>query len=81
MNASHRWFGPCLVMALVAAVESARAESPAAPARRPNVVLFLVDYMGWVDCGAYGSTFYQTPRIDAFATTAVRFTNAYAHPL
>jgi arylsulfatase A-like enzyme len=81
MSASRCWIGPCLVMALVAAGAPAPAESPAAPARRPNVVLFLVDDMGWVDCGAYGSTYYQTPRIDAFATTAVRFTNAYAHPL
>ena len=48
---------------------------------RPNVVLFLVDDMGWRDCGVYGSKYYETPRIDAFAKQAVRFTNAYAQPL
>jgi arylsulfatase A-like enzyme len=47
----------------------------------PNVVLFLVDDMGWRDCGVYGSTYYETPRIDAFAKQAMRFTNAYAQPL
>jgi hypothetical protein len=29
---------------------------------RPNVILFLVDDMGWMDCGAYGSQYYDTLR-------------------
>jgi arylsulfatase A-like enzyme len=45
---------------------------------RPNVVLILVDDLGWTDLGCYGSTFHQTPRLDAFAAEGVRFTNAYA---
>jgi len=52
----------------------------AAP-QRPNIVLFLVDDMGWMDCGAYGSQYYETPHIDAFAKQAMRFTDAYAQPL
>ncbi|MFM8620058.1 MAG: sulfatase-like hydrolase/transferase, partial [Opitutaceae bacterium] len=44
-------------------------------------MLFLVDDMGWRDCGAYGSTYYATPNIDRFATRAMRFTDAYAQPL
>jgi arylsulfatase A-like enzyme len=47
----------------------------------PNVVLFLVDDMGWMDCGVYGSKYYETPNMDRFAQTAMRFTNAYAQPL
>ncbi|MBM3856235.1 MAG: sulfatase, partial [Verrucomicrobia bacterium] len=47
----------------------------------PNVVVFLVDDMGWVDCGAYGSKYYQTPHLDRFAARAMRFTDAYAQPL
>jgi arylsulfatase A-like enzyme len=50
-------------------------------ADKPNVVLFLVDDMGWRDCGVYGSTYYETPNIDRFAKQAMRFTNAYAQPL
>ena len=52
----------------------------AAPSK-PNVIVFLVDDMGWMDCGAYGSQYYETPRIDAFAKRAMKFTNAYAQPL
>jgi len=50
-------------------------------ADRPNVVLFLVDDMGWMDSGAYGSQYYETPNIDRFAQRAMRFTQAYANPL
>jgi arylsulfatase A-like enzyme len=52
-----------------------------ASAAQPNVILFLVDDMGWMDCGAYGSRYYETPNIDRFAKRAMRFTNAYSQPL
>jgi len=45
---------------------------------RPNVVLMLIDDMGWRDLTCYGSRFYETPRIDTVASQGVRFTNAYA---
>jgi arylsulfatase A-like enzyme len=37
--------------------------------------------MGWMDCGIYGSKYYETPNIDRFAKRAMRFTDAYAQPL
>jgi arylsulfatase A-like enzyme len=49
--------------------------------RPPNVVLFLVDDMGWRDSSAYGSSYYETPQMERFAATALRFTDAYAVPL
>ena len=55
--------------------------APAHSASKPNVILFLVDDMGWMDSGAYGSQYYETPNIDRFAKQAMRFTNAYAQPL
>ena len=57
------------------------AVSSALPAAQPNVVLFLVDDMGWMDCGIQGSQYYETPNIDRFSKRAMRFTNAYAQPL
>ena len=48
---------------------------------KPNIIVFLVDDMGWMDCGAYGSKFYETPNIDRLAARAMRFTDAYAQPL
>jgi arylsulfatase A len=49
----------------------------AAPGRL-NIVLFLIDDLGWRDIGANGSTYYQTPHIDRLAREGVRFTDAYA---
>jgi arylsulfatase A len=46
--------------------------------RPPNVILILVDDMGWMDLSCQGSEYYQTPNIDRLAREGVRFTNAYA---
>lgn len=47
-------------------------------ASRPNVLLFLVDDLGWADLSCYGSTFHETPNIDALAQSGTQFSNAYA---
>lgn len=52
--------------------------SAAEAAARTNVVLIVVDDLGWKDLGVYGSRFYETPNIDEFASNATRFTDAYA---
>ena len=49
-----------------------------APKQKPNIILFLIDDLGWKDLGCQGSTFYQTPNIDRLAKEGVRFTDAYA---
>lgn len=45
---------------------------------QPNVLFILLDDFGWSDAGCYGSSFYETPRIDQLASEGMRFTNAYA---
>ncbi len=48
-------------------------------ARLPNVVVFLVDDLGYMDIGANNpDCFYETPNIDALSNTAMRFTDGYA---
>ncbi len=44
----------------------------------PNILFILIDDMGWRDLGCYGSTFYETPNIDALAAESMVFTDAYA---
>ena len=46
--------------------------------RMPNIVFFLVDDMGVMDLGCYGSSFHETPEIDELASEGARFDNAYA---
>ena len=55
-------------------VRAADANAPCTP----NVILILADDLGWADLGCYGSTFYETPRLDRFAREGMRFTDAYA---
>lgn len=46
--------------------------------QKKNVLLFLVDDLGWADVGTNGSSFYETPNIDKLAKQGMKFTNAYA---
>jgi arylsulfatase A-like enzyme len=45
----------------------------------PNVVVFLVDDLGYMDVGANNpNCFYDTPNIDRLAKSGMRFTDGYA---
>jgi arylsulfatase len=48
----------------------------ACAAERPNILLILVDDVGWSDLGCYGGEI-QTPNLDALARGGVRFTQFY----
>ncbi|MCE9519068.1 MAG: sulfatase-like hydrolase/transferase [Verrucomicrobia bacterium] len=54
------------------------AQTNAAPAGKPNILLILADDLGAHDVGCFGSTYHQTPNIDALAKRGVKFTQAYA---
>ena len=60
--------------AAVAPVARAHGAKP----ERPNIVLILVDDMGWTDVGCYGSTYYETPSVDKLCRSGMKFTEGYA---
>ena len=66
-----------VTLLLATAVPLSGADKPAS-AGKLNIVLFLIDDLGWRDIGANGSTYYQTPNIDRLAREGARFTDAYA---
>lgn len=57
-------------------VPAARAEAPA----RPNVVVVMPDDIGYGDFSCHGSPVVKTPRVDAFAREALRFTSFHVSP-
>jgi arylsulfatase A-like enzyme len=50
-------------------------------AKQPNIIVFYVDDLGWMDLGCQGSQLYETPAIDKLANEGIRFTQGYTpHP-
>ncbi len=47
--------------------------------QRPNVLLILVDDLGYRDLGCYGADDIRTPNIDRLVGRGMRFTNFYAN--
>jgi len=45
---------------------------------KPNVVIILVDDLGWTDLACFGSRYYETPNLDRLASQGMKFTDAYA---
>lgn len=45
---------------------------------KPNVILILADDLGWTDLACFGSDFYETPHLDAFAAAGMKFTQNYS---
>ncbi len=63
------------VILALGCVSGAASNSTAKP---PNIVLVLVDDLGWMDLSCQGSTYYRTPHVDKLAAQGMRFTDAYA---
>lgn len=73
-NSTARFFLAIILSPLFVFASFAQAADP----ERPNIVLVLVDDMGWMDLSCQGSDYFQTPRIDQLAKEGMRFTDAYA---
>jgi len=46
--------------------------------RRPNIIFFLADDLGYNELGCYGQTKIKTPHIDRLAAEGMRFTQHYS---
>ncbi len=65
-----------LVLLTLLCLPAGRADT--AEKRLPNILLVLIDDMGWKDMGCAGSEYYETPHIDRLAESGLRFTNAHS---
>ena len=79
MRARLPWLSAVSGFCLAACVSGPTArEQIQDPARRPNVVVVLVDDLRWDELGAAGHPFVETPHIDRLAREGAMFANAFA---
>ena len=72
--------GRFLIAFCVALPFAGSAAQPAGrPGTRPNVVVILMDDLGYGDLGSYGGKDAKTPNLDRLGREGVRFTDAYAN--
>lgn len=77
ISSSAKFLAPACATALatVPAVASA-ADKPVESVERPNIVLIMVDDMGYSDVGCFGGEI-PTPNIDRLAASGIRYTQFY----
>lgn len=61
-----------ILIVLITTASTAFSASP----ERPNIILIMVDDMGWSDIGCYGGEV-KTPNLDRLASQGMRFTQFY----
>jgi arylsulfatase A-like enzyme len=68
-----------IIAAAGSIASAATAQSAARNDNKPNVVLILMDDMGYGDIGSYGVKDAKTPNLDRLAREGIRLTDAYAN--
>ena len=70
--------GAAMILCLLAACATPTENTLKHIPEKPNIVLVVIDDMGWTDLGCQGSSYYESPNIDRLASEGVRFTDAYS---
>jgi arylsulfatase A-like enzyme len=71
----NRW-----IFVFVIGVLTASHAPLAQQGEKPNVILIVMDDVGYGDYGSYGAPDVRTPNVDSLAKTGTRFTEFYAAP-
>ncbi|MCK4920440.1 MAG: arylsulfatase [Bacteroidales bacterium] len=66
----------CFAMILTLTLMVASGQKPKNQDERPNILVILVDDMGYSDLGCFGSEI-RTPNLDQLAAEGIRFSNLY----
>lgn len=67
------------ILAFLVLTLSPGTQAALAAETRPNILLIVIDDMGYSDWGTFGSEI-RTPNIDSLAAAGVKFTNFYVGP-
>ena len=69
----------CALFVLLAQTTDAGASDDSLREVRPNVLVILVDDLGYGDLSSYGATDLKTPHVDGLMSRGMRFDNFYAN--
>ena len=73
------FFTAARVLAAIFPVLCSVAVRPTGAGERPNILLIVIDDMGYSDIGPFGAEI-RTPALDRLASSGVKFTNFYVGP-
>ena len=73
------WFRSLFIWCGITAFIAGMGQMAASP-KKKNIILIMVDDMGYECVGTYGST-YSTPNLNRAATAGIRFNHCYSTPL
>ena len=65
---------------LLVALCSAQVACSRGASKKPNIILFVIDDLGWNDTGYQGAA-YATPTIDRLAAEGIRLDQYYVQPM
>ena len=77
---SRREFSKCAAAGAAGALlaQAADAAEPTAPARKLNIVYFIIDELGYFELSCMGHKELKTPNVDTMAAEGIRFTQFLA---
>lgn len=74
----RRLYVYCLLLLLAVNSRKLSAQAPHSSTSKPNIIIILMDDMGYGDPECYNGSGYHTPSINRLAAEGMRFTNFYA---
>jgi len=75
---THFFLTTCLLLLAGCSMKSASKEEPLTKRKKPNIVLFYVDDLGYADLSSYGAKGVNTPNVDALVEGGLKFTDAHS---
>ena len=66
-----------IILILLAFVPAYSGASVKNPKKKPNILIFYIDDMGYSQPSCYGGKLIKTPNIDRISSNGIRFTNGY----
>jgi hypothetical protein len=72
---------PLMMIAILFQLIPSALKADTTPSQKPNIVFFLIDDLGYADCGFNGGQEIRTPNIDKLANGGAILESHYVQPV